>query len=216
MSLEHTSDEELVRRALQGDGQSTTALFERHAARLARLGRRHVVGALRRRKGESDLVQDALLAAFQNLERFEPAGPGSFARWLDAILEHKAQDGVRRELRARRTVAREAGRVSGVQPVDPGPTPSSLAGCDERAARLRSAVARLEGAQRTVVVLVHQRGLTFVEAGRLMGRSADAARMVYARAVTRLADAMRQEGAHDRTEARGRAPNHARDPRGLA
>ncbi|MGQ0614419.1 MAG: RNA polymerase sigma factor [Planctomycetaceae bacterium] len=190
MSLEHLPDEQLVRRALRGEEHAASALFLRHAGRLARLGRRHLVGALRRRKGESDIVQDTLLAAFRDLERFESAGPGSFARWLDAILEHKAQDFVRRELRGRRTVARETGRVSAIQPVDPRPSPSSAAALGERAARLRAAIASLEGDQRTVVELVHQRGKTFVEAGRLMDRSADAARMLYARAVTRIATEM--------------------------
>jgi RNA polymerase sigma-70 factor (ECF subfamily) len=194
MSLEHIPDEELVRRSLQGEKGAASELFERHAGRLARLGRRHLVGALKRRKGESDLVQDTLLAAFCDLERFEAAGPGSFGRWLDAILEHKARDFARRELRARRAVTREEGGLSGVRPVDAGPSPSSVAGRGERAARLKSAIARLEGDQRTVVVLVHQRGMTFVEAGRLMGRSADAARMLYARAVTRLATEMRRGG----------------------
>lgn len=195
MPLDHVSDEDLVRRSLRGEKGAASALFDRHAARLARLGRRHLVGALRRRKGESDLVQDTLLAAFRDLERFEAKGPGSFARWLDAILEHKAGDFVRREMRGRRAVAREKGGVSEIPPVDPGPSPSSLAARGERETRLRSAIARLEGDQRTVVVLVHQRAMTFVEAGRLMGRSADAARMLYARAVTRLATEMRRGGA---------------------
>ncbi len=191
MSLEHVSDEELVQRSLEGEKGAASALFERHAGRLARLGRRHLVGGLKRRKGESDLVQDTLLAAFCDLERFEPRGPGSFAKWLDAILEHKALDFARRELRGRRAVSREAASISQVEAADPGPSPSSLAGRDERAALLRAAIARLEGDQRTVVVLVHQRNLTFVEAGRLMTRSADAARMLYARAVTRLATELR-------------------------
>jgi DNA-directed RNA polymerase specialized sigma24 family protein len=44
---------------------------------------------------------------------------------------------------------------------------------------------------RTVLALVHERGMTFVEAGRLLGRSADAVRKQYARAVLRLAKAVR-------------------------
>jgi RNA polymerase sigma-70 factor (ECF subfamily) len=193
VSLERVPDEDLVRRALEGEERAASTLFERHASRLARLGRRHLRGTLRRREGESGLVQDALLAAFRSLPRFEPAGPGSFARWLDAILDHKARDFVRRQLRARRTVLREVGRASGVHPFDPAPSPSSVAGRDERAARLRSAIARLEGDQRTVVLLVHRRGMTFADAGRLLGRSADAARMLYSRAVARLVTAMRPD-----------------------
>jgi len=39
----------------------------------------------------------------------------------------------------------------------------------------------------TVIRLVHQEGLTLVEAGRRMGRTPDATRMLYGRAMQRLA-----------------------------
>jgi RNA polymerase sigma factor (sigma-70 family) len=187
VSLSHLSDEDLVERARSGDPTAVTALFERHAGRLARLGRRRLVGGIRRREGESDLVQDTLQAAFAGLERYESAGPGSFARWLDAILDHKAGDVARRQLRARRSVRREVGSASAVDPADPGPSPSSVAGRNERTTGLRRAIARLEAGDRLILSLVHERGMTFVEAGRLLGRSPDAVRKLYARVVTRLA-----------------------------
>lgn len=180
-------DEDLVLRARRGDQEAIAVLYHRHAGRLARLGRRRLVGGLKRREGESDLVQDALQAAFRTLDRYEPGGPGSFARWLDAILDHKAGDLVRRELRARRDVRREAGSASAVEPADHRPTPSSVVGRKERVAGLREAIARLEGDDRQILALVHEQRMTFVEAGRILGRSADAARKLYARAVMRLA-----------------------------
>jgi RNA polymerase sigma factor (sigma-70 family) len=198
MNLSHLSDEDLVLRMRQGDQTAATTLFDRHATRLARLGRRHLVGGLRRRQGESDLVQDVMQAAFRSLENYEAGGPGSFARWLDAILEHKASDLARRELRARRSVRREVGSASSIQPLDPQPTPSSVVGRGERAAELRRAIARLDGDDRWILSLVHERGMTFVEAGRLMGRSSDAARKLYARVVTRLAKGVPSRGEHER------------------
>jgi RNA polymerase sigma-70 factor (ECF subfamily) len=188
--LSHLSDEELVLRARGGDQEAFATLFHRHAGRLGRLGRRRLVGGMRRREGESDLVLETLQAAFGSLEHYEPKGPGSFERWLDKILEHKAGDVRRRELRARRNVRREVARLSGVEPVDPGPTPSSMAGRNERAAGLSVAIARLEGDDRLVVSLVHERGMTFAQAGRVLGRSADAARKLYSRVVMRLARAV--------------------------
>jgi RNA polymerase sigma-70 factor (ECF subfamily) len=195
LSLLDLSDEDLVLRARDGDQKAIATLYDRHAGRLARLGRRHLFGGIRRREGESDLVQDALQAAFEDLDRYVPSGPGSFARWLDAILEHKAGDVVRRELRGRRSVRREAGSVSAVDPADSAPTPSSMAGRNERSAGLREAIARLEGNDRLIVSLVHERGMTFVEAGRVLGRSADAVRKQYARVVARLARQVDRGGA---------------------
>jgi RNA polymerase sigma factor (sigma-70 family) len=188
------SDEDLVLRARAGDQEAAAALFHRHAGRLARLGRRRLVGGVRRREGESDLVQDTLQAAFASLERYKATGPGSFARWLDAILEHKATDLARRELCARRDVRREVGRASKVEPPDGRPTPSAAARKGERLAGLHDAIARLEGDDRAIVALVHESGMTFVEAGRVLGRSADAARMLYARVVTRLARSVSRGG----------------------
>ena len=47
----------------------------------------------------------------------------------------------------------------------------------------------------TVIRLVHQEGLTLVEAGRRMGRTADATRMLYGRAMHRLAGRLPDPGA---------------------
>jgi RNA polymerase sigma-70 factor (ECF subfamily) len=194
VSPSQLSDEDLVLRARRGDAEAAATLFERHAGRLARLGRRRIVGSLRRRDGESDLVQDTLRAAFDDLDRFEPEGPGSFARWLDAILRHKAEDLLRRGLAARRNVRREVGGVSGVPCADPAPTPSSVAGRHERTRVLRAAIERMRGDDRLILTLVHEQGMTFVEAGRLMGRSPDAARMLYGRVVARLARSVGRRG----------------------
>jgi DNA-directed RNA polymerase specialized sigma24 family protein len=46
----------------------------------------------------------------------------------------------------------------------------------------------------TVIRLVHREGLTLVEAGRRMGRTPDATRMLYGRAIGRIASRMPDGG----------------------
>lgn len=194
MGSSDLSDEDLVVRARQGDQTALAALYARHAQRLARRSGRRLVGALRKREGASDLVQDTLHAALGHLDRYETTGPGSFARWLDGILARRVQDRIRRELRERRDIRREVGTASGIGAADRAPSPSSVADRAERVDRLRQAIRRTQGDDRAILALVHEQGMSFVEAGRVLGRSPDAVRKLYSRVVMRLGRAMNGQG----------------------
>jgi RNA polymerase sigma-70 factor, ECF subfamily len=185
-------DEEIVRRVRSGDGSAARSLFERHRPALRAKARARLPAALRAKIDESDVVQDAYLAAFLSLGEFEDRGDGSFAAWLKQILEHKIKDEVRhhagtakrdarREVRLPTTADHVAGRGA-------SRTPSVEAMAAEESARLRAVVDSLPDDYATVVRLVHLEGRTLADAGALMGRSADAARMLYGRAMARLAD----------------------------
>jgi RNA polymerase sigma-70 factor (ECF subfamily) len=58
----------------------------------------------------------------------------------------------------------------------------------EQAQRLWAAIDRLPDDYRRVMTLRYTDGLAFAEVGQRLGRSADAARMLWARAVERLKD----------------------------
>jgi len=83
-SAEMLSDEEVVRRILQGE----TALFElimrRYNQRLYRVAR----AILRDDSEAEDVVQDAYVRAYQHLAQF--AGRSRFATWLTRIAIHEA------------------------------------------------------------------------------------------------------------------------------
>lgn len=185
------SDEELIRRIRAGDSAATARLFDRHGALLRVAARSRLPAALRGKVGESDVIQEAYFAASQRLDEFEDRGDGSFRRWLRQILEHKIVDEVRRHVEAgsrdaRREIALRTNAEVVAGPADHTSPSLQVANAEETAA-VRRAVDELPSAYREVVRLIHQEGLTLVEAGARMGRSAEAARKLYGRALAVLA-----------------------------
>jgi RNA polymerase sigma-70 factor, ECF subfamily len=90
---EPLSDDEVVRRVLDGE----TALFEiimrRYNQRLYRIAR----GILRDDSEAEDVMQDAYVRAYSHLSQF--AGRSQFATWLSRIAIHEALARVRRRNR---------------------------------------------------------------------------------------------------------------------
>ncbi len=189
------ADEELVRRIRAGDERAAKLLFDRHEPLLRRRARRRLLGGLRRRLGESDVVQETYLATFEGIEAFEDRGPGSFRRWLTGVLENTANDQIKRHLHAeKRSAKRDVSPTPGAShsgPACTAPSPGSQLVRDEELDALRRALDAMEGDDRRVLDLVYREGKDFAEAGRAMERSAEAARKLYGRAVMRLADIVR-------------------------
>ena len=71
---------------------------------------------------------------------------------------------------------------------DPSPSMTVMA-AEERAA-LWHAVEALPEDYRTVIRLIHQQGMSLTQAGEQLGRSSEAARKLYGRALARLAKGM--------------------------
>lgn len=92
-TTEPLSDEEVVRRVLDGE----TALFEiimrRYNQRLYRIAR----GILRDDGEAEDVMQDAYVRAYSHLSQF--AGRAQFSTWLSRIAIHEALARVRRRKR---------------------------------------------------------------------------------------------------------------------
>ena len=191
-------DEAVVRRILSGDEAAARELFDRYLPRLRGRVRRKLPARVRRKVGESEVVQEAYLTAFLRLAEFEDRGDGSFSRWLAAILKNKIDDELRRYLGTkRRDVRRETSLTSaGGGPRLPSKSPSPSAGAMalEDRQRLARAAEGLSEDHRTILRLVHEEGLRIFEAGTRMGRSGDAARKLYGRAVSRLAQRLEHPG----------------------
>jgi len=195
-NVDDPSDEELVRRIRTGDAEASRILYDRYEPRLRSQARRTLRGIVRRRVGDSDVVQDTCLAAFGSLEQFECRGEGSFRRWLQRILQHKARDTVRRQLG---TEKRGGGLEISQGAADPeprladeAPSPSVAAMGRERAGEVQTAMATLPDEYRTVLDWIHRGGMTLAEVGEATGRSANATCKLYGRAVHALAEVLRR------------------------
>jgi RNA polymerase sigma-70 factor (ECF subfamily) len=189
------SDEELVRRVRAGDEAAARLLFERHVTALRAQARARLPAALRGKVAESDVVQEAWLAAYLALGKFEDRGDGSFGRWLRGIVEHKVREEFHHHLDVAKRDARRGAPLrtddASSIPSPDQPSPSEVAMAGESAAELRRAIDSLPEDHAAVLRLVYLDGLTLVQAGERMGRSADAVRKTYGRALTRLAEKMR-------------------------
>jgi RNA polymerase sigma-70 factor (ECF subfamily) len=194
--MKEPSDEDLAARWRAGDQAAARVLLERYSPRLRGRARRGIRGGVRRRVGESDAIQEAYLTAFLRLDDFRDLGPGSFAKWVGKILDHKVRDEVRRHVgSSRRDLRVEARRdVASSDAPARGGTPSAVAQRHDELDLARAAMASLPARQREAIRLVHEQRLTLAQVGECLGCSTEAASMVYARALGRLAERIRRAG----------------------
>jgi RNA polymerase sigma-70 factor (ECF subfamily) len=184
-------------------------LLERCAGKLLALIRLRLGPSLRAEVESRDVLQSTLLKALTRFADFEGGERGSLMAWLARIAENEIRDLADFHGRQRRDAAC---RVS----FDENPEVARLS------ARVRSQTSRialgedlaqLEGALRTLtsehreaILLRSLEELSFAEMAERLGRSPDACRMLYARAMTALTIAMSPAAVGPRTtDARPRA-----------
>jgi RNA polymerase sigma-70 factor (ECF subfamily) len=144
--------------------------------------------------GASDLVQETFLEAQRDFGRFQGSSVEELRAWLRQILLYNVGAFTRRFRGTEmRTVAREVSlQADGSSsrpnegPAESALSPSGVAIEHEETLALHRAVERLPDEDRRVVLLRLEDEQTFEEIGRLTGRSEDAARHVWARAMVRL------------------------------
>ena len=190
-------DEALFLKFQQGDEAALDLLFRRYAPRFRALVERRLPGRLRRRLSVADVVQEAQLATVQNRDHFENRGPDSFRRWVFGILDNKVREAVRRhEGTDKRAFDREISqdhRPATAQFLANRTSPSQAAIASESSDRIAEALSSLPEDYRQVLRLTRQEGLSLAEAAERMGRSREATKKLYGRALVRLKLAMDQQ-----------------------
>ncbi len=174
--------------ARQGSREALGGLFALFRAYLLAVADGELDDELRAKGSGADLVQDAFLEAQEILERFRGDRAEEFQAWLRAVLLNKL-----REFRQRyqRTQSRQVQREKSLQASDldlpsGDSTVITKAARSEQAAVVLAALARLPEDQQNVIRWRNWEKLTFVEIGQRLGKSEDAARMIWGRAVARL------------------------------
>ncbi len=194
---------ELIRQARQGDVQCRERLFGLCRSYLGFVARSQVESCLRAKVDASDLVQETMLEAYRDFERFEGGTEQEWLAWLKRILAHNAADFVRRY---RGTAKRRAGReVAFRHPADSttaGGAPEPAAPCAtpsqeflqiDAELRMTAALAELPPDYQEVIVLRNLQRLPFNEVADRMERSRPAVQMLWMRAIRKLQQVMGPE-----------------------
>jgi len=179
------STAKLLERVRAGDRLAREHLVRRYLATLLRWGHGRLPSHARGLSDTQDLVQNTFLKALDRVGSFEPRREGAFLAYLRTILLNEVRSEIRR-------VVRRPGREAlGEDIEDPAPSPVEQAIGSAALAAYEKALDSLGAEEREGVILRIEMGFTHQQVADALGKpSADAARMLVARAMVRLVEAM--------------------------
>lgn len=148
---------------------------------------------LKTKVGASDLVQQTLMIAFQNLPRFQGHSQNDLLNWLVRILKNQVATAGRTYRKTqKRSLAREIRQEQlnqdWQQTSDPNQNPSAsqMLLSREITERVKLALQDLPDHYATVIRLHNFERQTFEDIGTVLGKSAAAIRKIWVRAVLQL------------------------------
>jgi RNA polymerase sigma-70 factor (ECF subfamily) len=178
------------------------APLERFRSYLLFLARHQLQGRAPVQVDASDLVQQTLLEAHQQVARFRGGTDAERAAWLRQILAHNLADAVRalhrdkrdrdRERPLEAALAQSSAQLASWLAADQS-SPSQRAVRHEEAVRLADALAQLPEAQREALVLQHWHGLTLAQIGQRLGRTPVAVAGLLKRGLARLRELLDED-----------------------
>ena len=180
--LEHSDEQDIIRRCLAGDRDAYAELVYRYRSMAFTIAFRMVGDA----DAANDLAQEGFIAAYSNLRNFRSGS--RFSTWLCSIVINKCRDHLRTEKNA--------------VPVDDLPELRATVASDpERAARsgeagtlVQQALDRLPKEYREVLVLKHIEGREYVEIAEILGLSVGALKVRAHRGREMLKDLLKEAG----------------------
>ena len=168
-------DDELVKRARDGDETAFRTLVETHSRDVFRLAYR----ITRNEEDAEDTVQETFIRAYQKLDGFEARA--NFGTWLYRITANTAIDLLRRKKR------HESGRapIDAIEPGVSGRQESLVFGHQVRE-RVDAALVGLSDLERTAFVLRHCEELSLAEISSTLDITVSATKQAVFRAVKKL------------------------------
>jgi RNA polymerase sigma-70 factor (ECF subfamily) len=191
----------LLEQARAGDVAALGRLLELYRNYLRLVARTLISQALRARLDASDVVQVTFLKAAREFPKFVGSTEPELTAWLRQILVRTLANEVKQHRAQRRDYRRE-------EPIEalldsssvaiqerlaaPLSSPSAHISRREQAVLLADALEKLPADYREVFVLRNLEHVSFAEIGARMNRSSGAARMLWARAVDKLSQLLKQ------------------------
>lgn len=153
---------ELIARCLDGDQAAFAALYERYAPALYRLA----YSVLLDQQDAEDVLQESMVYAFRNLDRYDPAR-GAFRTWLYTITISRCRNARRRKWLPTVTLGHLL--ALGIEPpTAPADSPEARAAWQELQASLGEALRTLSPRLREAVALRYGQGLTYREMAEII------------------------------------------------
>lgn len=184
----------LLLQAKAGSGDALNHLFEHVAARLLALIRLRMGAGMRLRMESRDILQACMMKAFEGLDQLKGESSVTLMSWLARIAENEIRDQAEYLGRKRRDMDLDT-------PIDNEGRNRLLAQVRSQVSqviltdemkRLEAALEDLEPDYREIILLRKLEELSFEEIGLRLGKSADACRMLLARAMTAVTLKLRE------------------------
>lgn len=172
--------------------------LEKYRDYLRLLARLQMAPALRAKVEPSDIVQQTLLEAYVQRDRFLGTTDAERAAWLRKALANNLADAARalgaakRDASLERSLGDSSARLEKFAAARQT-SPSGRASREERALLLAGAIAQLPELQREAVILHHLKELPLAEAAAAIGKSEPAAAGLIHRGLQRLHDLLKDK-----------------------
>jgi RNA polymerase sigma-70 factor (subfamily 1) len=142
--------------------------------------------------GPSDIVQQSMIRAVENLDQFRGKTMDEFRGWLRQILVNEARQ-MKRDLHAQKRDVHRERRLTDSQShdfqgylVDGMPTPGTNACCEEQAREIQAALARLSEEDRQIIQWRNWNGMDFDEIAERLDISLSTASRKWYRALVKF------------------------------
>jgi RNA polymerase sigma-70 factor (ECF subfamily) len=173
------ADEELVRACVGGDRTAFDRLVTRHQRQVYRLCYRFVGN----HEDASELAQDAFIRAYRALPKFERAA--KFSTWLYRIAVNVCLDRVGKTPPPHETLD--------TQMANRDERADDRVAREQRAARVRAAIARLPEKQRATLILRAYHDLPHDEIAKIVGGSVGSSKTNFFHALAKLRNLLENE-----------------------
>lgn len=179
------SSRDLIRLAQKGNREALDRLFERHRPILRRWAAGRLPGWARDLVDTDDIIQDTLVKAFRNVDRFVPRHDGALTAYLRQALQNRIRDEITRAQRRTAQGALEGRR----RDLEPSPLEAAIG--RELLERYERALESLDEESRELILARIEMEMSYDAIATARNKpSADAARMAVSRALVRLATEM--------------------------
>ncbi len=186
------TDADTIARALGGDEAAQRALYEAHHAAAFRLA----YLLLRDTCDAEEVVQDAFVYLFRNLQRYDP-GRGSFWAWLRVVLVSRCRN--KRRCQRLHLVSLEVLEAAGhtLAGTELASDPADVLEMQGTRRAVWEALQQVSPGARDALILRYYEGLSYAEVAATLGCSPDAARarVAHGKAQLRHLLAAPEEGA---------------------